>query len=158
MLLRVFAFLLILVCLNSCDYISFKKKTPKQELDTLVDITTVDMFPSFQVCDSIIEKVEKTACFRNTIHQEITSSLQVYNIKVKKTVDETITVTITIGSDSKVELTSIKASNHLLQQIPNFREMMEKSIADLPKIFPAIKRGIPVNSEYTLPVKIALRN
>lgn len=158
MLLRVFVFLLIVVSFGSCDYISFKKDTPKQKIDTIVDVKTVDVSPSFQVCDSIIDKTLKTSCFRNTIHQEIASSLQEFDIKVRKPVDETIMVTITIHSDSKVSLKSMNASDHLLEQIPDFKKMIEKSIAKLPKIFPAIKRAIPVTSEYTLPIKVKLHN
>ncbi|MFD2566393.1 hypothetical protein [Pseudotenacibaculum haliotis] len=121
-----------------------------------MDTTSVDTPPSFEACNSIIDKEEKTNCFRNIIHKEISSSLEKQHIKVKKKVDETIQVVITIHADHKITLKSVEASEHMIQQIPNLKKMIEKSIDDLPKIYAAIKRGIPVTTEYTLPIRIKL--
>ena len=123
-----------------------------------VDYTSVDFSPSFKVCDSIIDKTKKTTCFRTTIRQEITESLASYSVKVKKPVDETIIVTIIIQSNKQVKLSTIKASDSLHLQIPNLKEMIEKSIAELPEIYPAIKRSIPVTTAYKLPIRITLEN
>lgn len=156
--MRVFTFLVILLFFNSCDYFSFKKNSNPEKLDSIVDVTSVDTFPSFQVCDSIINKTEKTACFRKTIHQEITQSLANQKIRIRSSIDETINVIITIHPDSRITLKSVKASENVYQEIANLKEVIEKSIGDLPKVFPAIKRGIPVTSEYILPIRIRLEN
>ena len=155
--MRFFLLLIILISFNSCDYISFKKN-PKQEFNDTLDVNKVDVFPSFEVCDSIIDKRKKENCFRTTIHQEITKDLESQNIKVKRPVDEIITVVITIHSDKRITLKSIDASKNLKKEIPNIKELIEGSIAKLPKVFPAIKRDIPVTSEYKLPIQIKLEN
>jgi len=143
---------------SSCDYFSFEKNKNEEKLNMDVDYTSVDFSPSFKVCDSIIDKAKKTACFRATMRQEIAKSLATFSVKVKKSVDETIIVTITIQSNKEVKLSSIKASDSLYLQIPNLKEMIEKSIAELPEIYPAIKRSIPVTTEYKLPISIKLEN
>jgi len=148
----------ILISFCSCDYFSFKKNPNQEKLDTIVDVRSVDVFPSFKICDSIIEKTQKTDCFRNTIHREIAKSLTNQNIKVRRSVNETITVTITIQANSKMVLKSVDASEDLYKEIPKLKEYLEKSIEELPNIFPAIKRSIPVTSEYTLPIRIKLEN
>lgn len=121
-----------------------------------IDFGSVDSSPSFKVCDSIIDKEKKTSCFESTFRTNIFSSLAKNSIKVKKEIDETIIVSITIQSNKKVKLSSIKVSKKLSEQIPNLKEMIEKSIQDLPEIYPAIKRGIPVTTEYKLPIRIKL--
>ncbi|MEN8857902.1 MAG: hypothetical protein ABF260_07540 [Flavobacteriaceae bacterium] len=121
-----------------------------------IDYSSVDSSPSFKVCDSIIDKAKKTICFRTTIREEISKSLAKYSIKVKKPVNETIVVTITIQSNKQVKLSKLEASDSLLLEISDLKEMIEKSIDELPEIYPAIKRSIPVTTEYKLPIRIKL--
>jgi hypothetical protein len=148
-----------MICIfTSCDYLSFRKNNKQEKLDTIVNVKEVDVFPSFKVCDSIIDKAGKTDCFRSVIHQEIAQNLASENIKVKRPVDETITVVITIHSEKIIALKSISASDSLHREIPDLKKMIEKSIAKLPKVFPATKRGIPVTSEYILPIRVKLEN
>ncbi|MEQ6125339.1 hypothetical protein AAON49_14110 [Pseudotenacibaculum sp. MALMAid0570] len=156
--MRVLVFIIFVFCLTSCDYFSFKRNKNQEKINTEVDTTSVDTPPSFEVCNSIIDKEEKTDCFRKTIHKEISTSLSKQSIQVKKSVNETIEVVIVIQADNKAILKSLKASDILLKQIPDIKEKVEKSIQELPKILAATKRGIPVTSEYTLPIKIQLEN
>ena len=72
--------------------------------------------------------------------------------------NETIEVVILIHADNRAMLKSLKASDVLLKQLPDIKEKVEKSILELPKIWAATKRGIPVTSEYKLPIKIQLEN
>jgi hypothetical protein len=145
----------VLLCF-SCDYFSFEKNKNEDKLDMNIDYSSVDSSPSFKVCDSIIDKAKKTICFRTTIREEISKSLAKYSIKVKKPVDETIVVTITIQSNKQVKLSKLEASDSLLPEISDLKEMIEKSIDELPEIYPAIKRSIPVTTEYKLPIRIKL--
>lgn len=156
--MRYYYLLIIIICFSSCDYFSFERKKNVQELDTIVDRSSVDTFPSFGVCDSIIDKKKKANCFRETIHREITTQLTQEQIKVKKPVDEMVNVIITVHADSKIMLKSFEASDSLLMMIPDLRERVEKSIQNLPKVYPAIKRDIPVTSEYKLPIRIKLND
>jgi len=153
---RKYFFLLVVLLCFSCDYFSFEKNKNEDKLDMNIDYSSVDSSPSFKVCDSIIDKAKKTICFRTTIREEISKSLAKYSIKVKKPVDETIVVTITIQSNKQVKLSKLEASDSLLLEISDLKEMIEKSIDELPEIYPAIKRSIPVTTEYKLPIRIKL--
>ena len=147
---KYFILLVVLLCF-SCE-----KNKNEDKLDMNIDYSSVDSSPSFKVCDSIIDKAKKTICFRTTIREEISKSLAKYSIKVKKPVDETIVVTITIQSNKQVKLSKLEASDSLLLEISDLKEMIEKSIDELPEIYPAIKRSIPVTTEYKLPIRIKL--
>ena len=147
-----------MISFTSCDYFSFEKNKNLEKIDMDIDFTSVDFSPSFKVCDSLINKLKKTDCFRTTMHQEIYKSLAENSIQLKKDVDETIVVVIKIQADKQVVLASIKASDSLLKYIPALKKMIKKSIADLPDVYPAIKRGIPVTTQYKLPIRIKLEN
>ncbi len=154
--MRYLIFIIVFCLCTSCDYLSFKKNKNIEKLDTIVNTKEVDMFPSFKACDSIIDKVKKADCFRRIIHQEIAQNLSSQTIKVKRPVDETIKVIITVPANGIIVLKTIEASESLHKEIPDLRKIIEKSIADLPKVYPARKQGILVTSEYILPIRVKL--
>lgn len=123
-----------------------------------LDYSSVDVSPSFRVCDSLIEKDKKDICFRTTLRQEIFSNLAKQSIQVLQSVDETIEVAITIQSNKEVKLTSIKSSDSLMVIVPSLKAILKKSVEELPAVYPAIKRGIPATTVYKLPIRIAVKN
>lgn len=145
------------MCLSSCEYFTKKKIDSTQKLDS-INYKSVDISPSFSVCDSLYKKSEKEACFRTTIHKEISKSFAAQEIKVKKEINEVIKVVITIHANKSVSLKSIEASQDVYVEIPEIKKIIENSIAVLPAVFPASKRGILVTSEYILPIRIQLKN
>jgi len=155
---RYFLFICLLISFTSCEYFSFEKNKNIEKIDVDVDFTSVDVSPSFKVCDSLIEKEKKNTCFRTTLRQEISSSLAKQSIQVPQSVDETIEVAITIQSNKEVKLTSIKSSDSLLVILPSLKAILKKSVEELPAVYPAIKRGVPVTTVYKLPIRIAVKN
>ena len=147
-----------MISFTSCEYFSFEKNKNIEKIDVDVDFTSVDVSPSFKVCDSLIEKDKKNTCFRTTLRQEISSSLAKQSIQVPQSVDETIEVAITIQSNKEVKLTSIKSSDSLMVILPSLKAILKKSVEELPAVYPAIKRGIPVTTVYKLPIRIAVKN
>ena len=154
--MRYFLLICLLFSFTSCEYFSFENNKNIEKID--VDFTSVDVSPSFKVCDSLIEKDKKNNCFRTTLRQEISSSLAKQYIQVPQSVDETIEVAITIQSNKEVKLTSIKSSDSLLVILPSLKAILKKSVEELPAVYPAIKRGIPVTTVYKLPIRIAVKN
>ena len=157
MFLRVFSFLILIVFLTSCDKFSFSKKEYQQVLDTIVNFNAVDFSPSFKVCDSIIDKTKKSDCFRNTIHQKIGGELQKQSLIAKDSIDETIFINLLINVKGEIVLEEVISSENIKEQIPKLDSILKVCIYNLPTIYPAIKRGIPVASTYQLPIEIKLK-
>ena len=158
MILRVLTFFMIIFFITSCDKFSFIKNTKKQALDTIVDFSSVDTFPSFKGCDSIINKEHKSNCFRNTIHEKINYELLKHRFTVKDTIDEVVIVDLKILTDGKFILDNIQSSENIKQQLPELDSLLKITIQKLPKVYPAIKRGIPVKTKYQLPVRILFKD
>lgn len=155
--MRVFSFLLMLIFLTSCDKFSFTKNKNLQQLDTIVDFTSVDLSPSFKICDSIIDKIEKSDCFRNTIHQKIGEELLLHSLSVKDSINETVYVDLIINDKGEIIFKELQSSEIIKMELPELDSIIHISVNNLPKIYPAIKRGIPVATEYQLPIKIVLK-
>lgn len=156
--MRIFSFLLVLLCVTSCDRLSLSKNNTSQYLDTVVDFTSVDTYPSFKECDSLIDATKKQTCFRKTIHRKIGMELQQHTFTIVDSLNETVLVDLVIAKDGVINFKGIQASKLLKQQLPEFDSLVKSSVDQLDKVYPAIKRGIPVTTKYQLPIKIQLKN
>lgn len=158
MLLRVFSFLMVLVLCTSCEYRSFfKKQTSEITSSTIVDFSSVDVSPSFEICDALIEKDKQTNCFRSTMYSEIGHRLTQQKLIVTQAVDEVVVVKLQISQQGKITFVSMQASKNIVKEIPTFAKMLQQTIEELPTVYPAIKRGIPVTTQYQLPIRIQLQ-
>lgn len=155
-----FVFLIIstLVFCAGCDKLPFTKKKNLSVLDTIVDFTSVDLSPSFSVCDSLVDKENKSDCFRKTIHQKIGEELQKHVLQTNDSINETIFVDILINSKGEIQFESLTTNTVIKNALPDLDSLLENAVNNLPKIHPAIKRGIPVTTKYQLPINIKLHN
>lgn len=156
--MRVYSFLIVIILFASCDKFSLSKNKNLQAIDTIVDFTSVDTYPSFKVCDSLIDKAKKSDCFRNTIHKKIGEELQQHSLIIKDSIDETVLVDLIINVEGKIVFSNLKSSDNIKNQLPELDSLIQVSVNKLSTIYPAIKRGIPVATKYELPIKIELKN
>lgn len=151
-----FVFIFILV-VTSCEYFNVKKTSSeailKEELHTF-NWDEVDAYPSFSECDNESSRADKTLCFQQTITKTITYNLQKEQIVVTRDISDTIILQLQVSKTGKLLLLEAKIDALTLQEIPNIRDLLNKSLNALPKIFPAIKRGQQVTTEFKLPIAI----
>ena len=152
----VFFFISAVVFFTSCDKLPFTKKKELPILDTIVDFTSVDLSPSFTICDSLVDKQKKSDCFRKTIHQKIGEELKKHELVSRDSINETIFVDILINSKGEIQFQNLKSSSTINEVLPQLDSLLKKSVNNLPKVYPAIKRGIPVTTKYQLPIQIVL--
>jgi len=157
MFLRVFSFLILVIFCTSCDKFPFSKKNQLPVLDTVINFNEVDFSPSFAVCDSLVEKDAKFACFRTNIHQKIGEELQKNVLTIKDSVDEIVIVHLLIDAKGILKLEQIEASEVIMEQLPTLDSLLAISIQNISKIYPAIKRGIPVKTKYILPIRVQFK-
>jgi hypothetical protein len=154
---RLILFLILITTATSCDKLPFTKSNDTIQLDTIVDFTTVDFYPSFKACDTLIDKNTKADCFRNTIHQKIGAELQKYSFTIKDSIDETIYVDLVINAHGEVLFDELESSIAIKNQLPELDSIIKISVQKIDTIYPAIKRGIPVTTKYKLPIRILLK-
>lgn len=149
---------LLLVMLCSCEYFNVKKVSSetilKEELQTF-NWNDVDEYPSFSVCDSTSTKQEKKACFEQTLTSFITTYLQKDTIIVTQDISDTINLNFKVTATGDLILLDTKIDSLTNNEIPNIKQLLTESLDSLPKIFPAIKRGQQVTTEFTLPIIIS---
>jgi hypothetical protein len=151
---RVLSLFLLILVGTSCEYFNLNKKSQLQEVDTIIDFSSVDVFPTFEACKNFIDKAKKTDCFRNTIHKHISESLAKHQLEVKNPVNEIIHVVVLINNKGAVSIQKITSSEILKKEIPTIDSLITISLRDLPRLSPATKRGIPVATQYQIPIQI----
>lgn len=156
--MRVFFVILVFFLVTSCDKLPFTKSQNLPELDTIVDFTSVDLSPSFKVCDSIVAKQKKSECFRKTIHKKIGQELLQHRLISKDSINEIVSLELFITAEGKVTLAQLNSSEPLKEMLPQLDSLLQIAIAKLPQIYPAIKRGIPVATKYTMPIQIVVED
>lgn len=153
---QIWVFMVVLM-LASCEYFNVKKTSTEailnEELKTF-NWNDVDVYPSFSVCDSVESKQEKTSCFANVLTTHILNHLESESIIVTHDVTDTINLKFQVSETGLVSLLNVEVDSVLVQEIPNIKDVISSSLDSLPKVFPAIKRGQQVKTEFNLPIII----
>jgi hypothetical protein len=151
---RILALLLLLIVNTSCKYFTFEKKSNLQAIDTIIDFSSVDASPTFLACKDFIEKEARSNCFRTTIHKNISESLAKHQLEAKKPIDEIVSIDVIINNQGIVSIKSIQSSDKIKAFIKGLDSIIRISVKELPTISPATKRGIPVATQYRIPIQI----
>ena len=147
----------LILSLSSCDYFDKKKVNSQdivnEELQTF-NWKDVDEYPNFKACETLSSKQESKQCFETTLITHITTQLSNEIIVVTENVEDTVIIKFHISETGNLSVLNIKNKEATKEQIPNLDNLLTTSLDSLPKIFPAIKRGQQVKTEFTLPIVI----
>lgn len=155
--MRQIVFIFLFLVVTSCNYFDVKKTSSEailiEELKTFT-WNEIDEYPSFSICDNSETKEDKQLCFKNTLIQAIMSNIQTDTIVVSEDINDTLKIKFEISEKGILTLQDFDVDSLTLKEIPNIRNLINSSLDSLPPIFPAVKRGQQVNTEFTLPVII----
>lgn len=149
-----FALIFCFATLISCDYFEKKKidtETIVAEELKSINWNDVDEYPTFALCDSVEDKKN---CFEDVVRNELNKKLSNQNIVVTEDVNDTILLKIHIDNKGSLTLKDVEMDVATRSQIPQLDSLLRHGFDSLPKIFPAIKRGQQVATEFHLPVVV----
>jgi len=149
-------FLLLLIVLG-CKNFDEKKISSEEIVEEELkhfNWEEVESYPAFLECDNL-EKQEIKACFENRLSQEIYLSLQERKVILSDSIQEKMLLFVSISKEGKPSLDSIEVSRLIEKKMPEMQSWLKQSIQQLPKIYPARKRGIPVKTSFKLPLIIS---
>ena len=148
-----------IILLSSCSYFEKKKvytnDIVEEELQA-INWKDVDQYPSFDACENLSNTFNKKQCFEKTLRDCVNTYLSKQNIIVTKDVEDTIKLKININHIGKLSIKMIKINDEVKLQIPKIDSLLRHSFDSLPKIYPAIKRGQQVETEFVLPIVVKI--
>ena len=71
-------------------------------------------------------------------------------------IEDTLLLQLQISEKGLLSVLNIEVDSLISQEIPNIKDLLQHGLDSLPKIFPAIKRGQQVKTEFKLPVIISV--
>lgn len=149
--------LVIVFFISSCD-LELKKEIKVDEIVSKemkeFNWNDVDEFPRFENCDSIGDKYLNFDCFVKTISTSFENSLKNNSIVLNKSINDTIYIDFIVMKNGMISIQNTSNLMHNSKITLSIDSIFSRSLNKLPKLYPAIKRGQPVNSKYKLPILV----
>lgn len=140
---------------SSCQY--FDKQVPskeellQKELQT-INWNEVDEFPSISECEKIEEEALRKQCFFEFLAQIIQEKLSADTLAILYPELDTIEVKVTIFPNATMQFEPQFPKDSVAYDTIKIDSILKARLVDFPKVNPALKRGIPVKTQFTLPV------
>ena len=153
--LKYFFLFLVVILFNSCQY--FGKQVPSEEELLAKELNEinwkeVDEFPSLTDCEKIEDKTQRQQCFFEILTQLIQEKLSVDTLSVLYPELDTIEVKVTVFPNSTLQFEPQFPKDSVAYDTIKIDSILKARLVDFPKVNPAIKRGIPVKTQFILPV------
>ncbi len=145
--------LFIILGIVSCD--NLFNNTKNNQVKTVnkiepIDFSSVDAFPLLPECKNITSRELQKDCFYRYLSKTIEQSLSKTKVSINNSSLDTIKVKIIVSAKGIIKVKSINISND--KEFNELKKVIIQSIETIPQISPAIKSGIPVTTEYILPI------
>lgn len=112
----------------------------------------VDEFPSVPECEKLEDKLQRNQCFFEFITQTIQEKLSADTLSILYPKLDTIEVKVTVFPDATLHFEPQFPKDSVAYDTIKVDSILRSRLTDFPKINPALKRGIPVKTQFILPV------
>lgn len=149
------ALLIPLLLFQSCQW--FDAKAPdKEELlqQRLKEINwnEVSSYPSVAECNVIIDKEQRKECFFETMARLVQERLDNDTISMLYPGLDTIKVKVKVYSDARLEFEPGFEKDSVRYDTVAIDSIIKSRLVNFPPVEPAQKEGVPVTTEFILPV------
>lgn len=150
------ALLLLSLCF-SCQYLEKKVPSEQELLDKEmkeINWNEVDEYPSVDDCEKLTDENLRKQCFFDFITTTIQQKLAVDTLSTLFPKLDTIEVRVTVLPNATLEFQPEFPKDSVAYDTIKIDSILRARLVDFPKINPALKRGIPVKTQFVLPVII----
>ena len=155
---RLLALIFVLVLNISCDLRSGRRNALLKEMatDTIIDFNAVDVYPLFLDCNNCDTSEKQNLCFEMELARRLQRALDEGIIEAGELEADTLMVDILVDDQGHISIAEIHKPMTRTEPITELDSLLFRSVAALPDLIqPALKRGIPVNSIYKLPIVVS---
>ena len=146
---------ILLLVFSSCQY--FEKQVPSEkeflqkELKS-INWKEVDEYPSLVDRESVTDKKQQQQCFFERLTQLIQEKLSVDTLAALYPELDTIEVKVTVFPNATLQFEPQFLKDSVAYDTIKIDSILRARLVGFPKVNPAIKRGIPVKTQFILPV------
>ena len=114
----------------------------------------VDEYPSVSDCETLTDANLRKQCFFDFLTATIEQKLAVDTLATMFPKLDTIEVRVTVLPNATLEFKPEFPKDSVAYDTIKIDSILRARLVDFPKVNPAIKRGIPVKTQFVLPVII----
>lgn len=141
--------------MSSCQFLEKRVPSEKEllqkELKT-INWKQVDQYPTLTACENITDKKLQQQCFFERLTLLIQEKLSIDTLALLYPELDTIEVKVTVFPNSKLQFEPQFPNDSVAYDTVKIDSILRARLVNFPKINPAIKRGIPVKTQFILPV------
>jgi hypothetical protein len=149
-------FIIVLLC-TSCQFFETEKISSEtfyvEELKT-IDWKNVDRYPAFASCDTLSQKTKQKECFEGELAYQLQQSMTAQGVTALHDLNDTIVLSFSISEKAGITILAMQIDSLLQKEFPHLKDSLKYSIDALRLVAPAYKRGIPVKTQFTLPIVV----
>ncbi|WP_158728395.1 MULTISPECIES: hypothetical protein [unclassified Flavobacterium] len=147
--------LIVFLIFHSCQYfetpVPSEQELLQKELKS-INWKEVDEYPSVVDCEKIEDKKQRQHCFFEVLTQLIQDKLSEDTFSVLYPELDTIEVKVTVFPNATMQFEPQFPKDSVAYDKIKIDSILKVRLVDFPKINPAIKRGLPVKTQFILPV------
>ncbi len=149
--------------MSSCEFFQMERRTSsdlilEEELHT-INWQEVDTYPVFLECKESLRS-DQLECFTEALHNKVIHGMRRYAQTNELDSLTELDILITIDANRKLKF-STNADTIVFKSSTNFHLFMkyiQEGLDSLVVVEPAFKRGIPVTTEFALPIVFTQEN
>jgi hypothetical protein len=149
--------LFFILLVFSCQFFDKPIPNEKQLLDKQIkeiNWNEVDAYPSVLDCEKLSDKQLRKQCFFEFLTTTIKEKLAIDSLHSTNPKCDTIQVKVTVFPNAKVRFEPQFPNDAVAYDSTKIDSLLQARLTNFPKINPALKRGIPVTTQFVLPVII----
>ncbi len=146
---------MLVLGLGSCEWFPSQQARTRQLVDAemqTIDWNQLDQFPLFDACDETASRLGQQECFQNTLTLHLSMALQDFEFRSENALHDTLYVDFLVDNKGGVSVLKIGENLALAAENPEFKNIVARSLRSLPRLEPALKRGIPVAAQFRIPL------
>lgn len=151
------AYLLLVLGCTSCQFFETEKissETFYEEELKMIDWKNVDRYPAFAICDTLSEKENQKNCFEGELAFQLQQSMAAQGVTSLHDLNDTIVLSFSISEKANITILQMQIDSLLQKEFPHLKDSLKYSIDALQLVAPAYKRGIPVKTQFTMPIVV----
>ena len=146
-----FLFLTLMSCSLFTSEKKIREKLVKEEIQS-INWNDLDRYPLFESCDETANKPTQKACFETTLTRHLQTALQQHQFTVTETIRDTVWLHLLVNNQGNIIILTIEKNKATADALPQLDRIFNNSIESLPRLYPPLKRDIPVAAKFKLPV------
>lgn len=134
-----------------------QENTLAKEQFGMVNLSEVDVYPSFEQCPDSLSKEDKIKCFEQNLSNLYANSLKKHQFAIAEALEDVVNVYLTIDNTGRIVFERTESSEKTRQFLPTLDSILQTETALFQPIKPAQKQDIDVTTHCKLPLVIHVK-